>query len=144
MLFPCYLVALYVTSFIKKKKKKSMALMLCFTTQMLQVNTLTLFNFAVLCWSHWTNTVCFDCTTQLLLSPYMWSLCCYCIVVWFVLAKSFFLAACLCLSFLIWTNLSKQMNHWLLFTHLCFCFQALLLLKLFVVATDFLFKIFLC
>ena len=64
----------------------------------------------------------------------------HCCVVCF--SQKFFFAACLCLSFFIWTNLSKQMKHWLLFVPLCFCLQALLLLKPFVVATDFLFKTF--
>ena len=80
--------------------------MLCFTTPMPQVNTLTLFNLAVIVALHWpcqADVVCFDCTTQsLLLSPrkgksLLLLHCC----VQFVLVKSFFLAACICLSFLI-------------------------------------------
>ena len=119
--------------------------MLCFTTPMPQVNTLTLFNLAVIVALHWpcqADVVCFDCTTQLLLSPCkgksLLLLHCY---VQVCFSQKFF--SC-CLHMLKFSYLNKQMSHWLLFVPLCFCFQVLLLLKLFVVVTNFLFKAFLC
>ena len=120
--------------------------MFCFTTRMPQANTLTLFNLAVIVALHWpcqTDVVCFDCTTQsLLLSPRkgksLLLLHC-CVQVCF--SQKFF--SC-CLHMLKFSYLNKQMSHWLLFVPLCFCFQVLLLLKLFVIVTDFLFKAFLC
>ena len=124
MVFAVSLLSCCTLCYFFYQKVKTWMLCFVFTAPILQVSTLACSALKLsLSWSCQISTVCFACATWWLLLS---SSCKKSLLLYVAYFNQSLFVACLCFVFTR-VKLSKQANHKLLFTHVYFCFQALLL-----------------